>query len=151
MAPSIDRSNKPEMLVAPKVDRRSKPGVKGRDYVNLGAIRSATVKESSKQLPRGNVQRSKSAVADFESEGYLYMESPKRTDSSTRYSKKDRPIIPEEDGETYELMSPKKDAYNSTYMNTETPIQTTEKKEASPDRTTAVSSLYVSFVCLRVQ
>ena len=58
------------------------PTFQPRDYVNLGrpiAMRSATVKESSRQPARrgGNVQRSKSAVADFESEaGYLYMEIP---------------------------------------------------------------------------
>lgn len=151
MAPSIDRRNKPDMLVAPKVDRHSKPGVKVRDYVNLGPIRSATVKECSRQPPRtgGNVQRSRSAAADFESEGYLYMDSPKRTDSSTRYSKKDRQTIPEEEeSETYEYMCLKKDDRSSTYMNCKTPIQTTEKKEASPERTTPVSLLYVSFVCL---
>ena len=132
-------------VAPPRVDRGSKPGVKGRDYVNLSSMRSLTVRDGS-NLPRreGNLQRSKSAAADFESEGYLYMESPKRTDSSTRYSKtkKDNKlIIPEEtDGNEqseYEFMFSQK-----AYMNCETPAQTTQKLESSNERNTPVSSLF---------
>ena len=136
-------------VAPPRVDRGSKPGVKGRDYVNLTAMRSLTVRDSANLARReGNLQRSKSAAADFESEGYLYMESPKRTDSSTRYSKtkKDNKIPEETDGNEqseYEFMFSQK-----AYMNCETPAQTTQKLESSNERNTPVSSLLALFVCL---
>ena len=135
------------MIVAPKVDRTSKPSFKGREYVNLqrDVKRATTVKESSNRPPigGGNVQRSKSAVADFNDNdgGYLYMESPKRTESSTRYSKKNGKVpIPEED-EAYEYMCAQtRNEQDKVYENTST--QVTPKKETSPERTTPVSSLF---------
>ncbi len=142
----MDRTKKPPntAAVAPRIDRTSKPSNRVPDYVNLkdpmAMRRGATVREHSNHLPRkgGNVQRSKSAAADFESEGgYLYMESPQRTDSTTRYSKKNRrPSIPEDDDECYEYMCAQKKENGSVYQNFDKPTQ------SSPERTVPVSSLF---------
>ena len=135
-APSVDRRNKPG-TAPPRVNRDCKPG-KGREYVNI-PMRSATVKDSSYQPPRkgGNVQRSKSSVAEYESEGYLYMDSPQRTESSLRYRRSDKEAsLPEEDAE-YEYMCLKND---TVYQNCDAPsTPPTTKKE--PERTPAVSLL----------
>ena len=141
--PSVDRRTKPDM--APRVDRTSKPNLRGREYVNLqGEVRrSTTVKENSNRpfLKGGNVQRSKSAAAaDYEGDArYLYMESPKRTESSTRYSKKERkPSIPEDD-EAYEFMCiQKKNEQDQVYQNCDR-----QNRESSPDRTTPPVSLFL--------
>ena len=143
----MNRVNKPSM--PPRVDRNCKPG-KFRDYVNIAPTRSATVRENSGPRRGANVQRSKSAAADFESEGYLYMESPKRTESSTRYSKKDKEssILKEED-EAYEFMSLQKDENDSSYENYQhgdalKPVPS--KNESSTDRNPPVSYSTVSYM-----
>lgn len=134
----MDRTNKPCVLVAPRVDRRCKPEqYKVPDYVNLPPTRSVTLREGSNYTPRkgGSVQRSKSAAADFENEGYLYMESPKRTDSSLRYSKKytrEVSFDEEEENAPYEFMERGRD---TSYENYDTPKQIYAKKESSPERT----------------
>lgn len=135
--------------MGPPVDRRSKPNPTGRDYVNLRpAARSLTVRENPRERPHGggNVQRTKSAACDYQSDaGYLFMESPKRTDSTTRYSKKEfKDSIPEEDI-VYEFMCKQDNRDDVDCPDYEILEQLPPRKETSPEKSSPVSStLFVS-------
>lgn len=97
----MDRSIKPGV---PTVNRSTKPKGKANEYVNLKPARS--FRETSK-LPR-TVQRSQSSrPVDFGNEDYLFMECPQRTNSSTRYKKREKENYSEneDDDAAYEYMS----------------------------------------------
>ena len=137
---------------APIVDRSSKPeSAKSSNYVNLP--RSATLREFDRETSKTNLQRSKSSAGDGQLDTYLYMESPKRTESSIRFRKKNTSLDASEeqdddddDDVSYEYMDLRGSCGSASYenFNREDLNQSIQKPELSPDNRV----FYLSFCLL---
>lgn len=128
-----------DQTTAPFVNRSSKPTERnGRNYVNLP--KSSTFRDFDRKEPKSHLQRSKSTVSDKEAEGYIFMESPKRTESTSRFSKKrlsDEKYDEEDENDiSYEYMDPFSGRGSSSYenFNPQNLRQSLQKPELSEKR-----------------